>query len=514
MSKPKCEITVSAGMISREFPRTTLALYDRQPPPVSKIPARVDNVYQRKSAARAGQSNHQTEEPIVTVLTARKSVHLKGRVRVPGDKSISHRALIMGGLAVGETVVEGLLEGEDVLCTAAAMRAFGAEVTRGADGLWRIHGRGVGGLDEPDRVLDLGNSGTGVRLLMGVATGNPVTTFFTGDASLSGRPMARVSIPLEQMGARFVARDGGRLPLACIGPRTLLPIDYTLPVASAQVKSAILLAGLAAPGETTVTEPKPTRDHTETMFRQFGATVRVEDRDDGGRIITVVGEPELTGQRVRVPADPSSAAFPAVAALITAGSELQLTGVGTNPLRFGLYEILAAMQADIDITKLGDGGGEPLADLTIRSSVLRGIEVPPEIAPRMIDEYPVLAVAAAFAHGTTVMNGLAELRVKESDRLGATARGLAACGVDIEESEDRLVVHGTGGKVKGGAMIAANLDHRIAMAFLVLGLGAENPVSIDDGTTIETSFPDFTGLMRDVGANLTSGADDDEGGAA
>jgi 3-phosphoshikimate 1-carboxyvinyltransferase len=441
----------------------------------------------------------------VATITSKKSTGLKGRIRVPGDKSISHRALILGGLAIGETVVHGLLEGEDVLQTAAAMQAFGAEVTRKSDATWHIHGRGVGGLDEPSNILDLGNSGTGVRLLMGVAGGNPITSFFTGDASLVGRPMARVCTPLEQMGIRFVTRDGGRLPLACIGPEMLLPIEYTLPVASAQVKSAVLLAGLAAAGETTVIEPQPTRDHTETMLRQFGATVRVEDRKDGARIITLVGQPELTGQTVQVPADPSSAAFPAVAALITEGSDIVLERVGTNPLRFGLFEVLADMGADITIERLNDDDGEPLANITVRSTNLKGREVPAEIAPRMIDEYPVLAVAAAFAEGTTVMNGLAELRVKESDRLGATARGLAACGVEIEENEDRLIVHGTGGKVPGGGLIAANLDHRIAMAFLTLGLGAQKPVNIDDGGPIETSFPNFSGLMRDLGANIDEG---------
>jgi 3-phosphoshikimate 1-carboxyvinyltransferase len=441
----------------------------------------------------------------VAALTASTSSGLKGRIQVPGDKSISHRALIMGALAIGETVIEGLLEGEDVLNTAAALRALGAEVTRGADGIWRVHGRGVGGLDEPDQVLDLGNSGTGARLLMGVAGGNPITTFFTGDASLVKRPMARVSVPLEQMGIRFVSREGGRLPLACIGPEILLPVSYTLPVASAQVKSAILLAGLAAAGETTVIEPQPTRDHTETMMRQFGATLRIEDRADGARAITLVGEPELSGQHVQVPADPSSAAFPAVAALITEGSDLVLEKVGINPLRFGLFEVLADMGADITIDPLEDGGGEPLANLTIRSTRLQGRDVPAEIAPRMIDEYPILAVAAAFAEGTTVMNGLAELRVKESDRLAATARGLASCGVEVEESDDRLVVHGTGGKVPGGGMIATDLDHRIAMAFLVLGLGAANPVVIDDGAPIETSFPGFSSLMRGVGADIRDG---------
>ena len=462
--------------------------------------------YRHLAAEATAATSNWPREAVVAALSSSKSTALTGRIRVPGDKSISHRALIIGGLAVGETAVHGLLEGEDVLNTAAAMRALGAEVTRHADGVWHIHGRGVGGLDEPNQVLDLGNSGTGVRLLMGVAGGNPITTFFTGDASLVGRPMARVSAPLEQMGIRFVTREGGRLPLACLGPETLLPVEYTLPVASAQVKSAILLAGLAAPGETTVIETHPTRDHTETMLRQFGATIRVTDRGDGGRVITVVGEPELTGRVVQVPADPSSAAFPAVAALITEGSDILLERVGINPLRFGLFEVLTDMGADITIERLNDGGGEPLANVTVRSTRLSGLDVPAEIAPRMIDEYPVLAVAAAFADGTTVMNGLAELRVKESDRLGATARGLAACGVEVEETEDRLVVHGTAGQVPGGGSIAANLDHRIAMAFLVLGLGAKRPVSIDDATTIETSFPNFSGLMRALGARIDDGA--------
>ncbi len=438
----------------------------------------------------------------MSALIARKSKHLGGNVRVPGDKSISHRSLILGGLSVGETVADGILESDDVLHTAAAMRAFGASVDRGPDGLWRIHGRGLGGLDEPDRVLDLGNSGTGVRLLMGVAAGNPVTTFLTGDTSLLRRPMARVTTPLEQMGVRFVSRQGGLLPLACIGPEYLLPIAYTLPVASAQVKSAILLAGLAAPGRTTVVEPQPTRDHTESMLRQFGAEISVIDRDDGSRVVAVVGEPELSGQRLTVPADPSSAAFPTVAALIAEGSEIHLTGVGTNPLRFGLYEVLAQMGADIVVTKLDDSGGEPLANLTVRHSRLNGIEVPAIMAPRMIDEYPILAVAAAFARGRTVMNGLGELRVKESDRLGTVARGLAAAGVAVEAGEDRLVVHGGDGRVAGDAAIAVQFDHRIAMAFLVLGLGAEAPVTIDDGATIETSFPGFVDLMTGLGARI------------
>ena len=438
-------------------------------------------------------------------ITARKSNGLLGVVRVPGDKSISHRSLIIGGLAVGETTVEGLLEGDDVLRTASAMRALGVHVERDGDNIWRVHGLGVGGLNEPDQILDLGNSGTGVRLLMGAVSGNPITTFFTGDNSLVRRPMDRISAPLRRMGVEFMCRESGRLPLGCIGPETLIPIDYTLPVASAQVKSAVLLSGLAAPGETTVREAHPTRDHTETMLRQFGASVTVQENENGERIITVTGQSELTSQHVRVPADPSSAAFPAVAALITQGSAITLPGVSINPLRSGLFEVLEGMEANLLIQPADDDGGEPLADITARSSDLRGLEVPPEIAPRMIDEYPILAVAAACAEGTTVMNGLSELRVKESDRLGATARGLAACGVEVEESDDRLVVHGMSGKVPGGATITANLDHRIAMAFLTLGLSSDAPVAIEDGATIETSFPDFTETMRSLGATIQTG---------
>ncbi len=437
----------------------------------------------------------------MTGLIARASSRLNGEVRLPGDKSISHRALIMGALAVGETRIHGLLEGDDVMRTAAALRQLGAVIRRGGDGTWRVHGRGVGGFDEPETVLDLGNSGTGVRLLMGAVAGLPATTFFTGDASLRRRPMERVTRPLAEMGVQVLAREGGRLPLACTGPQVLLPLDYTLPVASAQVKSAILLAGIAAPGITTVIEPHPTRDHTETLLDQFGATVEIERQADGARRVSVTGEPELAAQPIRVPVDPSSAAFPAVAALLTPGSEVRLPGVGTNPLRFGLYEVLAEMGADIEIRSV-PGPGEPVADLRVRSSELHGITVPPEIAPRMIDEYPVLAVAAACARGTTVMNGLAELRVKESDRLAAVARGLTACGVVVEEGEDRLVVHGAPGAVDGGTVIRSGLDHRIAMAFLVLGLASRDGIAIDDAATIATSFPGFAETLRMLGADI------------
>ncbi len=442
-----------------------------------------------------------------TPLLSRRARPLTGTLRVPGDKSISHRSLIFGGLAVGETTVEGLLEGEDVLATAAAMRAFGCTVERGGDGVWRLHGRGVSGLDEPADVIDCGNAGTGARLLMGVAAQQPITTIFTGDASLRRRPMGRVMAPLQQMGVRFATREGGRLPGAVIGPEVLVPIDYTLPMASAQVKSAILLAGLGAAGETMVVEPKPTRDHTETMLRHFGAEVRVAALDGGGRRVTLVGQPELTGRRVLVPADPSSAAFPAVAALLVEGSEITLPGVGTNPLRFGLFETLREMGADITLANPRSEAGEPVADLVVRAGRLKGVDVPPERAPSMIDEYPILAVAASLAEGTTVMRGLEELRVKESDRLGAMAKGLAACGVRVEVAGDDLIVHGGGNGVAGGATIPVDLDHRIAMAFLVLGMVSEDGLAIDDAAAISTSFPCFAELMNGAGAAIAPGTE-------
>lgn len=441
----------------------------------------------------------------MTSLSASKSSGLTGTLKVPGDKSISHRSLILGGLAIGRTMVSGLLEGEDVLATAAAMRAFGAEVKRLEDGRWEIFGRGIGTLDEPDNVIDCGNSGTGARLLMGLVAGHPISAIFTGDASLRRRPMARIITPLSQIGAAFHGRSGGRLPLCVEGARDPLPIRYTLPVASAQVKSAILLAGLNTPGETTVIEPEKTRDHTETMFRHFGAEVRVEDLPEG-RVITLTGQPEFHGRDVVVPADPSSAAFPAVAALITPGSDITLRAVGLNPLRFGVFETLLEMGADIEITNRRIEAGEPIGDIRVRSSQLKGIEVPAERAPSMIDEYPILSVAAAFAEGTTVMRGVGELRVKESDRLGAMARGLAKAGVRVEETEDTLAVTGAGNGVGGDAYIEADLDHRIAMSFLVLGMGSEKRVTIDDGRTIDTSFPGFADLMRSAGAKIDAAA--------
>ncbi len=434
-------------------------------------------------------------------LRSRPTGALSGVARVPGDKSISHRALMLGALAVGETRIEGLLEGEDVLRTAAAMRALGASAGREDDGTWRVQGRGIGGLQEPAEVLDLGNAGTGARLLMGLLATHPLTAFLTGDASLRGRPMARVAKPLQEMGARIVARDGCRLPLAIIGTAEPVPISYRLPVASAQVKSAVLLAGLNTRGETAVIEPEPTRDHTELMLRHFGVELRVE-MTDAGRRTTVVGQPEISGRRLAVPADPSSAAFPLVAAALLPGSDVTLAGVGINPHRTGLIETLREMGADIALLDRREAAGEPVADLRVRGGRLAGVEVPAARAPSMIDEYPVLAVAAAGAAGTTVMRGLGELRVKESDRLAAIATGLRACGVAVEDGPDSLVVHGSGGRPRGGGRIVTHLDHRIAMAFLVLGSVAEQPVEVDDGSPIETSFPGFVPLMNGLGAAI------------
>ncbi len=433
---------------------------------------------------------------------ARAAGALAGDIAVPGDKSISHRALMLGGIATGVTEIHGLLEGEDVFGTAAAMTALGAQVERGADGVWRVQGRGIGGLIEPADVLDLGNSGTSARLLMGLVATSPLVAFFTGDASLRKRPMARVTAPLGEMGARFVTRDGGRLPLAVIGTADPVPITYRLPVASAQVKSAILLAGLNTPGRTTVIEREPTRDHTELMFRHFGIEVATEPADGGGIAVTVTGQPEISGRVVRVPGDPSSAAFPLVAALIVPGSHVTVRNVGLNPRRTGLLETLREMGADLTVTNARTEAGEPVGDVTARYRELVGVDVPAARAPSMIDEYPILAVAAAFARGRTVMRGLSELRVKESDRLSAIANGLAACGVKVEVDGDDLIVTGTGRPPAGGATIATNLDHRIAMAFLVMGLGAEAPVQVDDVAPIATSFPGFLALMRDLGGAL------------
>jgi 3-phosphoshikimate 1-carboxyvinyltransferase len=434
-------------------------------------------------------------------LTARRSGPLQGRVRVPGDKSISHRALILGALAVGETRISGLLEGEDVLNTGNAVRALGAQVERIGVGAWRVHGVGVAGFAEPTAALDFGNSGTGARLMLGAVAGSPITARFDGDASLRKRPMRRVLEPLERIGARTLASDDGRLPLTLAGARDPIPIVYEPPVASAQLKSAVLLAGLAAPGETVVIEAEATRDHTEKMLTHFGADVAVTPHGAHGRRITLVGQPELAPRPIVVPADPSSAAFALVAAAITPGSEVILEGVMLNPLRAGLIDTLADMGATIERLDVRNEGGEEVADLRVRGGALHGAEVPAERAPAMIDEYPILAVAASFAEGTTVMRGLKELRVKESDRLAGTADMLRVNGVTVEIDGDDLIVTGKG-RAFGGGLVATHMDHRLAMSALVMGLASEQPVTIDDGSFIATSFPDFVALMRGLGADV------------
>ncbi|GJD90779.1 3-phosphoshikimate 1-carboxyvinyltransferase [Methylobacterium hispanicum] len=438
-------------------------------------------------------------------LTASPGAPLRGSLRPPGDKSISHRAMILGLLSIGETRVEGLLEGDDVLRTAAAAEALGAGVERLGEGRWLVRGVGIGGLSDPARTLDFGNAGTGSRLMMGVVGGQPVTATFDGDASLRSRPMRRILDPLVRMGTEVVAEaEGGRVPLTLRGPREAIPITYETPAASAQIKSAVLLAGLNAPGTTTVIEAAATRDHTERMLRLFGAEVAVEAHGPGGhgRRIALTGQPTLRGTDVVVPADPSSAAFPLVAALIVPGSEVTIQGVMMNPLRTGLITTLLEMGADIERLREREEGGETVADLRVRASRLRGVAVPAERAPAMIDEYPVLAVAAAFAEGTTRMNGLHELRVKESDRLAAVAAGLKANGVAHVVEGDDLVVHGDGTAPRGGGTVATHLDHRIAMAFLVMGLATREPVTVDDGAMIATSFPSFLPTMRALGGGI------------
>ena len=444
-------------------------------------------------------SAHGTPVP----MTARRAGPLRGEVRVPGDKSISHRSLILGALTVGETTVTGLLEGQDVLDTAEAMRAFGAEVTRTGEGAWTVQGVGVGGFAEPDRVIDCGNSGTGVRLIMGAMATSPITATFTGDASLVKRPMGRVTDPLALFGARAFGRAGGRLPMTVVGAAEPVPVRYTVPVPSAQVKSAVLLAGLNAPGETVVIEREATRDHTERMLAGFGAEIVAEDTAEG-RAIRLVGRPEFRPQAIAVPSDPSSAAFPVCAGLIVEGSEILVRNIGQNPTRTGLFTTLVEMGADLTLENLREEAGEPVADIrVVFSPAMRGVEVPPERAPSMIDEYPILSVVAAFAEGRTVMRGVKELRVKESDRIDAMARGLKACGVVVEEDENTLIVHGMGpGGVPGGAAAATHLDHRIAMSFLVLGMASKAAVSVDDAGPITTSFPVFEELMQRLGATL------------
>ena len=427
---------------------------------------------------------------------------LTGRARVPGDKSMSHRALMLGALAVGRTSIAGLLEGEDVRRTAAAMAALGAMVERHGQGRWTVDGVGIGGLAEPDQVIDLGNSGTGARLLMGLVATHPIVTIFTGDASLTRRPMRRVTGPLRRFGAEFTGRAGDLLPLAVTGAASPIPVEYQVPVPSAQVKSAVLLAALNTPGRSTVIEAEATRDHSERMLRHFGAHLTVETLAGGGRRIEIEGQPELKPATLDIPSDPSSAAFPMVAALLVEGSDIVLENVGLNPLRTGLITTLREMGGSIEVLNERLSGDEPVGDLRVRASRLKGVTVPAERAPSMIDEYPILAVAAAAAEGRTRMLGLEELKVKESDRLAAIARGLAANGVQLAVEDAALDIVGAGGPPRGGGHVEAQLDHRIAMSFLVLGLAARSRVTIDDGATIETSFPDFAGLMHGLGAAI------------
>ena len=440
---------------------------------------------------------HETRSPLCSL----KSTALSGRVRVPGDKSISHRALIFGALATGRTRISGLLEGEDILRTAAALRAMGCPITN-SSGEWEVLGRGVGGLQQPDGAVDFGNAGTGVRLMMGVIAGHDMVVRLTGDASLSRRPMGRVLKPLQQMGLEVLNGGQDKLPLDIRGTTDLIPIEYLLPVASAQIKSAVLIAGVHAAGETTVIEPEATRDHTERMLAHFGAQVTATKRQ-GLRAISVKGDAELVGSQVYVPGDPSSAAFLAAAALIVPGSEVIIENVLINPTRTGFYTTLREMGADIAFIDERNQGGEPVAEIRVRSAKLTGVQVPAARAPSMIDEYPILACLAAFADGETRMEGLAELKVKESDRLAATAAGLVANGVDARAESDALVVRG-GKAVRGGGTVATHLDHRIAMAFLTLGLGADRPVVVDDAAMIATSFPDFVPAMENLGAKFAA----------
>ncbi len=440
-------------------------------------------------------------------MKLRASPHgaLSGRASLPGDKSISHRALLLAALAVGESRIAGLLEGEDVMATASALGRLGVELEREGEGRWRVAGVGVGGLAEPDAVLDLGNAGTGARLILGLLAGHPFTSIVTGDVSLRRRPMGRVAAPLRAMGATVLARSGDRLPLAIRGRSDPLPLEWRSEVASAQVKSAVLLAGLHAAGRTSLREPLASRDHTERMLRAMGAEITEEDEPGGGRRVTITGQPELEPQRFTVPGDPSSAAFPVVAATLAEGSRVILEGVGVNPLRTGLYRTLREMGARIGEQRLREQGGEPVADLAVEGSALEAVEVPAARAPSMIDEYPILAVAAARARGVTVMRGLSELRVKESDRFEAVCSGLRACGVRCWSEGDDLFVEG-GGPPPGGALVEARLDHRIAMSFLVLGGIARAPVTVEGAETIATSFPGFVELMNRLGAHIEEAA--------
>jgi len=435
-------------------------------------------------------------------MTSCSTGSLSGTAVIPGDKSVSHRSLILGALSIGETKISGLLLGQDVLGTARAMSSFGAEVTDHGEGNWTVNGVGVGGFSEPEDVIDCGNAGTGVRLIMGAMSTSPINATFTGDASLRSRPMGRITDPLELFGAESHGRSEGFLPLTMVGARDAMGVTYTSPHPSAQIKSAVLLAGLNAMGETTLIEPEKTRDHSERMLRGFGAnieTVKIAE----GFAITLQGRPELIAQDIAVPCDPSSAAFPICAALIVEGSEVILPNICLNPTRTGLFTTLIEMGADIKFVNEREEGGEPVADLRVKASGLSGIEVPSDRAPSMIDEYPILSVVAAFASGKTIMRGIRELRVKECDRIDAMARGLEAMGVNVEEGEDYLIVHGQDGEVEGGGIAQTYLDHRIAMSFLCMGLATKNPVTVDDGHAIETSFPIFKELMTKLGASIS-----------
>lgn len=435
-------------------------------------------------------------------LISSKAKALNGHADIPGDKSISHRSLMLGGIAIGKTTIHGLLEGEDVIATAEAMRKMGAEITKNEDGTWTCYGVGIGGLQEPYSVLDMGNSGTSTRLLMGLVGGHNITVQMTGDASLTKRPMNRVIKPLEMMGAKVTAREGGKLPLSLTGPEDTLPIEYELPVASAQVKSCVLLAGLSAMGATTVIEKTPTRDHTENMLRYFGVDVEVTKTENGADRISVTGQKDLKGTTVHVPADPSSAAFSTVAALLVEGSNITMKNILMNDRRNGLYTTLIEMGADITFENERIEAGEKVADLVVKYSSLKGIDVPASRVPSMIDEFPVFAVAASLAEGKTTMTGLEELRVKESDRLLMMYEGLKACGVNVEMTENTMTIHGNGQSPKGGAEVKTALDHRIAMSFLILGTVTQEPVTIDDGAPINTSFPNFIGMMNELGARI------------
>lgn len=441
---------------------------------------------------------------IRSLRVCRTATPLTGTVAVPGDKSISHRALMFSALAEGETRIVGLLEGEDVLRTADAMRALGARITREDDGRWHVLGRGLGALTEPADVLDMGNSGTAARLLSGLLASHGITSVMTGDASLRRRPMKRVMSPLEGTGALFLAREGGRLPLAIQGNGTPSPLQYRLPVASAQVKSAVLLAGLNAVGETRVEEPVPTRDHTENMLRHFGAQVQVEKTPEGGRLIRLEGKPRLIARDVTVPGDPSSAAFVLVAALLVTGSDVMVTNVGLNPLRTGLFTTLREMGARLDVLNERTEGGEPVGDLHVRASSLQAVDVPADRAPSMIDEYPVLAVAAAYATGISRFRGVDELRVKESDRLASTVALLEKNGIRTKVDGDDLIIYGTQGAIPGGGLVETHMDHRLAMSASVLGLVAENPVEIDDTAFIDTSFPGYFTVFNRLGAGFAA----------